>query len=1092
MSRCMIVVLKSLAGRNCFGNFFRMLAGAAAVAVMAAPAMSQQLADYYFTSSSATSSAQVRTTSGTSNLQNGSGSRAFNPLTNTTGVWSSALATKSLLIGPVSVGGSGTAGFVSFGSSGGSNNPTIAGLIFGAAQTGGYTVIAGGTSAAATNSVTLGGGGSVGIAAGTGVVIRSDVTGATTFQATNAAGAALRVTLGSDQAWTNDSSAFGLVVSAPVTGAFALTTNGSGATTLSGSNTFGNLTVGAGTLTLANAQASGTGSLTIVAGALMNLRAALSKNIANSGTIAIGAGGSLTAASLGSGALGLAGVSGTGASFTSTSVGTLGLGAFTMGGDTTVAMAAGSEILSSGAVAISGGNNLLSLSGAFSLGTTTLVSGASLANTGTISLSGAAVGNQTIALGSSGTVGRTTYTFTSTTNALQVQAAGGPFDLTWNGGLSGTWNTTTADWQQNGSGPNIVFVTADNVAFDTPATVAVDSGTAATILTGNVSAGNATGAVTLSGSSLSIGGALAKTAAGTFTTNNAISVAQGLAVGGGTFVSNGPLTVSGGGVSVTGGEAQLNASAAITGNVTVTGGTAALNAANTISGTVLANGGSVAVGHNTALGSAGVTLDGGQLVALSSATSIANAITVAAGGGTLDAGTTIFTGNLTVNAGTFRLNGSAAVGRLSGSVGGVVTNANTSGTAVLTTVFASSGTATYAGTITDNGGGVVALVKTGTTTGDLVLTASNSFSGGTRLDSDLFIQQASGLGSGPIASIGADARIYWDGVDASVTIANDLVTGTSLANALAFAPGASRTVVPTGAISGAGQIKVSGNATATLDLRQQTALTNTNQGGVEIGTGRVLIADGANLGGGNVNFGTGANSYLIVGGSSVTVSNPLTMGSTANTGAGTANIDTAGNSLIVLAGIADRLGNLPGSVVKLGAGDLTLTGTSTYTGATTVSAGTLLVMGELYAGTATALTTTGSGAAIGGDGILRGSLTFASGANFVFDPAATLTVSGSSVTFAGFGIPNLLGLSQSTPEGTYTLIDGAATVSPLNLSNLGSTNAYDLGGGKSAYFGIGSLTVTVVPEPSTMVLLAAGMLGIPLAMRRLGRGISRR
>jgi autotransporter-associated beta strand protein len=179
-------------------------------------------------------------------------------------------------------------------------------------------------------------------------------------------------------------------------------------------------------------------------------------------------------------------------------------------------------------------------------------------------------------------------------------------------------------------------------------------------------------------------------------------------------------------------------------------------------------------------------------------------------------------------------------------------------------------------------------------------------------------------------------------------------------------------------------------------------------------------------------------------------------------------------------------------MVKLGAGDLTLTGTSTYTGATTVSAGTLLVMGELYAGTATALTTTGSGAAIGGDGVLRGSLTFASGANFVFDPAATLTVSGSSVTFAGFGIPNLLGLSQSTPEGTYTLIDGAATVSPLNLSNLGSTNAYDLGGGKSAYFGIGSLTVTVVPEPSTMVLLAAAMLGIPLAMRRLGRGISRR
>jgi autotransporter-associated beta strand protein len=1074
----MIVVLKSLAG-------------AAAIAVTAVPAMSQQLADYYFTSASASSPAQVRTTSGTSNLQNGSGSRAFNPLTNTTGVWSSSLATKSLLIGPVSVGGSGTAGFVSFGSTGGANNPTFAGLIFGAAQTGGYTVIAGGTSAAATNSVTLGGGGSVGIATGTGLVIRSDATGATTFQATNAAGAALRVTLGSNQTWTNDNSTFGLFVNTPVTGAFSLTTNGVGATTLSGSNTFGNLTVGGGTLTLSNPQASGTGSLTIAAGALMNLRAALSKDIANSGTIAIGAGGSLTAASLGSGVLGLAGVSGTGATFTSSGIGTLGIGALTLDGDTTIAMAAGSDILSSGAVAISGGNNLLSLSGVFSLGTTTLVSGASLTNTGLISLTGAAVGNQTIALGSSGTVGRTTYTFTSTTNALQVQSTGGPFDLTWNGGASGTWNTVNADWQQNGTGPNIAFVTADNVAFDAPAAVAVDSGTAVTITVGNVSAANSAGDITLSGSALAIGGSLAKTAAGTLTTGNTVSVAQGVSVGGGTFVSNGPLAVSGGGVAVTGGEARLNAAAAITGNLTVTGGTAALNAANTISGTVLAQGGSLVVAHNTALGTAGVTLDGGRLLAVSSATSVTNAITVAAGGGTLDAGATVFTGNLAVVAGTLGLNGSATVGKLSGGVGGVVTNASTSGTAVLTTVFASSGTSTYAGTITDNGGGIVALVKTGTTTGDLVLTASNSFSGGTRLDSDIFIQQASGLGTGPIASIGPDARVYWDGVDASVTIANDLVTGTSLANALAFAPGASRTVVPTGAISGAGQIKVSGNATATLDLRQQTALTNTNQGGVEIGTGRVLIADGANLGGGNVNFGTGANSYLVVGGSSVTVSNPFTIGSTANTGAGTANFDTAGNSLIVLAGIADRPGNLPGSVVKLGAGDLILTGTSTYTGATTVSAGTLLVMGELYAGTATALTTTGSGAAIGGDGVLRGSLALASGANFVFDPAATLTVSGSSVTFGGFGIPNLLGLSQSTPEGTYVLIDGTATIDPTNLANVGSANAYDLGGGKSAFFGIGSLTVTVVPEPSTMMVLATTILILPLAMQRLRRGLGR-
>lgn len=954
-------------------------------------------------------------------------------------------------------------------------NPTVGTMFFNASGTNPYTLQNSGSNPSPKIVLT----GTSSFQNGYGIVVNSNVVGTTTFLAnTSVSGAnTLRIELTANQTWQNNSSAYDLAVNIPVFGSFSVTKDGVGSLTLGGSNTFNNLIVAAGTTTLTNLNSSGTGTLTVNGGATLRLLAPLSKNVANSGAISIGAGGNLTAGSLGSGVLGLAGVSGTGASFTSTSVGTLGVGEFTMGGNTVVAMAAGSGILSTGAVAVSGASNVLSLSGAFPIGTTTLVAGTSLANSGVISLTGAAVGNQTIALGGSGTVGRTTYTFTSTTNALQVQAAGGPFDLTWNGGPSGTWNTTSADWQQNGSGPNIEFIIGDNVAFDSAATVAVDSGTAAAISAGNVSAGNAAGAVTLSGSAISVGGTLTKSAAGTFTTSNAVSVAQGVAVGGGTFVSNGPLTVSGGGVSVTGGEAQLNAATAITGNVTITGGTATLNAANTISGTVLANGGSLIVGHTTALGAAGVTLNGGQLVTLSSATSMANAITVAAGGGTLNAGTTIFTGNLVVSAGTLGLTGNASVGKLSGGVGSSVTNAVTSGTAVLTTVFSSSGTSTYAGTITDNGGGVVALVKTGLTTGDLVLTASNSFSGGTRLDSDIFIQQASGLGTGAISSIGPDARIFWDGVDASVTIANELVTGTALTNALAFAPGASKTVVPTGNISGAGQIKVSGNATATLDLQQQTTLTNTNQGGVEIGTGRVVINNGGNLGAGNVNFGTGSNSFLIIGGSSVTVSNPLTIGSTANTGAGTANIDTAGNSLMVLAGIAERQGNLPGSVVKLGLGDLTLAGTSTYGGPTTVSAGTLLVMGELYSGTATALTTTGSGAAIGGDGLLRGSLAFASGGNFVFNPATTLTVSGSSVTFGGFGIANLLGLSQSTPEGTYTLIDGAATVSAVNLANVGATNAYDLGGGKSAYFGIGSLTVTIVPEPATTAFLVvvAGM-----------------
>jgi autotransporter-associated beta strand protein len=183
--------------------------------------------------------------------------------------------------------------------------------------------------------------------------------------------------------------------------------------------------------------------------------------------------------------------------------------------------------------------------------------------------------------------------------------------------------------------------------------------------------------------------------------------------------------------------------------------------------------------------------------------------------------------------------------------------------------------------------------------------------------------------------------VYWSGSDSTVTITNPLLTGDDIGDALAFAPGGDRSVVLAGMISGSGQIKVSANATATLDLTRQTSLTNTNTGGVEIGTGRVLIASGANLGGGTVNFGTGSNSTLVVSGSGTTVTNPMTIGTTGNTNAGTAKVDTNGGFLVIEGAIADRPGNLPGSLMKLGAGTLTLRAANTFTGTTTVQQGTL-------------------------------------------------------------------------------------------------------------------------------------------------------
>jgi len=143
---------------------------------------------------------------------------------------------------------------------------------------------------------------------------------------------------------------------------------------------------------------------------------------------------------------------------------------------------------------------------------------------------------------------------------------------------------------------------------------------------------------------------------------------------------------------------------------------------------------------------------------------------------------------------------------------------------------------------------------------------------------------------------------------------------------------------------------------------------------------------------------------------------------------------------------------------------------------------TLLVGGTL----GSSLITVGPNNRFGGDGTVNGSVVFNAGADFVFNPLATLTVNGASVSFGGFGVSDLSGFSASVADGTYQLIDGSALISTLNLSNLGATNAFDLGGGRGAYFTTdgGGLSLMVVPEPGSLALAGLGLAAAVYAMRR--------
>jgi len=957
-----------------------------------------------------------------------------------------------------------------------------------------------------------------------------------------------------------------LSLTGAVDGAGSVVKTGAGLLTFGGSNTFNNLTVAAGTLRLTGAQASGSGSLTVNGNATLSVLASLSKDVANSGTIAIGPSGSLTAASIGTGAISLSGVSGTTASFTSTAATTLAPASVTMSGYSTITLAsATSGLFSSGSVSISGLSNVLSVGGATTSGSTyTLLSGSSLTNTGSITLTGAAIGNQTLAPGGSTTVGRSTYSFNQTATALQLAVTGTTFDLFWNGGQSGAWDFTTANWQKDGVGSNLTFVDGDKVTLGTAATITVDSGTSAVVRPASLTVNNADGTVALSGSGIATTGTFGKSGAGDLTMSNATTfgsgawisggsmttsgsmtvtsaglnisggsltsnaattvTAGGLSVSGGSFTSNSTTTVTAGGLNVSGGLATLNNPSSITGGIAVTGGTAAFNAANTVSGAVTAsNGGAISLGNVSGVGSGSINLDNGRLISTLASGTLTNTVAIGAGGGTVSssspftlAGSITGTSKLTV-AGTREvvLSGSlstsgtgmaldvlaGASARLTGAskffyntsdVGGTLTLDNATITMRNSAVIGGAGTISLVGTGTiaaATGSGTTSTINAtisgagglvftnGASSRTVVLGGNNTYSGGTQLVADVGATSGSAFGTGPITAGGGKITNFSAG---SITLANNLaLSGTVL-------PLSGAAIQITGTVSGSGILRASSGGT--IDISQQSAATMLSSGTIDMGNnGVVKAASAANFGSltAITATGTGSSSTLLALANTGTISQQVKIG--ASQGPNNFTVDTNGFD-VTLAGVIQNLySGTAGGLVKSGAGSLALSAANTYTGATNVSAGRLLVNGSLDS---SSTVTIAAGAALGGTGTVGGNVSFLSGADFVFNPLNFLTVSG-SVTFGGFGITDLIGLDTTTVDGTYTLMSGGI-FNLANVSNLGSANAYDLGAGKTAYLQTGSgpssFQVVVVPEPSTLGLAACGgLLGLVIARQRSAR-----
>ncbi|WP_372400702.1 Ig-like domain-containing protein (plasmid) [Azospirillum sp. HJ39] len=613
----------------------------------------------------------------------------------------------------------------------------------------------------------------------------------------------------------------------------------------------------------------------------------------------------------------------------------------------------------------------------------------------------------------------------------------------------------------------------ENLTFDTDAASGLTiDGSTITVSTGTVlTISNGSGDTLTVSSKISGSGAVTKTGAGTAT------LSGGNDYSGATTVSAGTLTVNDG----------IGDNSAVT---VASGATLGLSGDETIGS--LAGGGTVTLGGNT------LTTGGAN-----SSTSFDGAIggtgsLVKTGTGTLTlTGTNGYTGATTVNAGTLALNSSAGTALADGSAVTVASGA---------TLTLSSASETI-GTLTGVSGATLALggnaltvnqassrtfsgAITGTSSSSLTLNGatnattltldgtsnSSGFAGGITVTAGtLLVTSDSNLGAGTLTLNGGLLRLS----GAVGTIDNAVAIGSS-GGTISVAPSGSVTL--SGALSGSGNLTkaAGGDLTLSGDNSGFTGAFTISAGTVTVSHANALgdttkgttVASGAALA---LTGGITIAENLTLSGSGVSSGGALVSASGTNTVSGTVTLNddttvtTTGD--LTLSGVVSGAFNL----IKAGSDSLTLSGTNSYTGTTTVSAGTLSISGSgnisaaavtLAGGT---LESTGSSVTLANDitlGTGNGTVSVGSGKALtlsgVISGANTLTKTGSgSLTLSGnngysgnttvsagtlvAGHNNALGTTTGSTTvssgATLAIADGISLAEGLTIAGAGVSNA---------------------------------------------------
>ncbi|MCJ8159818.1 autotransporter domain-containing protein [Sphingomonas sp. LaA6.9] len=513
-------------------------------------------------------------------------------------------------------------------------------------------------------------------------------------------------------------------------------------------------------------------------------------------------------------------------------------------------------------------------------------------------------------------------TFTGGNNALTSDSAtpnilgniaidGGSLALVQNG------NDITLSNQITGNGS---LIKAGSATVSLTGTNTYSGGT--TLLAGTLHLGN-NNAIGTGG--LTVNGAASLTGAAGLVLNRAITLNNTLNFGAG----GGALTITG--VISGAGGLSLSGASGLT-----------LNAANTFGGGFNLGGGSLIVGHNTALGTGNLTVNGASTLGASTAVSLTNNVNLNAGlsiGGSSNValngsvngaggitkngaanltlgGANTFLGGVSLQAGSLTLGSNTALGLSLLTVGGAATlNASAGinlGNAVSLNAnlgIGGSNDIALGGFI--SGPGALSFSGSGT----LALNGNNIFGGGLNLLSGtLSVGNNGALGLGNLNVSGnASLRAGVPGVSLTNTI--NLAGGTRLSLT------GTNALVLNSTISGIGGLAITSGA-VTLGG------SNIFGGGVELGGASLTLASNSGLGTGALDV-TGAATLL---GSWNNLGNAISLGSGA-----ALNLGNAANQ--TLSGIIGGAGAL----AKNGTGTLTLTGNNFYSGGTTVNAGTLQI-----------------------------------------------------------------------------------------------------------------------------------------------------